>query len=151
MSLRAVRMQTDRSVLYLKWEVPFRKSGHKCPHEQCGQDIKLDSLDTPPRSYLELAEVSLPCRSRPFRRMYLLKVPVDMQILITSHFGGNCAFCDELLLTTRGIGRSRVGQIDVVNPDSDHTMWHARFYVFQENGQWCFTAKPPRETGKQPG
>lgn len=61
MSLRAVRMQPDRSVLYLKWELPFRKAGHKCPHDQCGHDIKLDPLDTPPRSYLELVEVISPC------------------------------------------------------------------------------------------
>lgn len=60
MSLRAVRMQPGRNVLCLKWEVPFKRTGHRCPHEQCGQDIKLDPLDTPPRSYSELVEV-IPC------------------------------------------------------------------------------------------
>ena len=57
MSLRAVRMQAHDNVKCLKWELPFRKTGHKCPYDMCGQDIKLDPLDTPPRSYLELVEV----------------------------------------------------------------------------------------------
>ena len=67
-----------------------------------------------------------------------------MQGLVTSHFGGNCTFCDELLLTSRVVDRSRVGQIDVVKPDSGATM---RFFVFQESGQWCFTVRPPEEKG----
>ena len=67
-----------------------------------------------------------------------------MQALITSHFGGNCSFCDELLLTSRGIGRSRVGLIQVVEPDTNYTM---SFFVFQQDGQWCFTSTPPKERG----
>ena len=67
-----------------------------------------------------------------------------MQVLITSHFAGGCSFCDELLLTSRGPARSRVGQIEVMEPESRRTMC---FFVFQDNGQWCFTTTPPKEQG----
>ena len=60
MSLRSIKMQLGKSnsMLYLKWELPFRTAGHVCPHDRCGRDIKLDPLDTPPRSYSELVEVT---------------------------------------------------------------------------------------------
>lgn len=41
----------------LRWELSRTRHSQSCPFEHCGELVKYDPLDTPPRSFMELAEV----------------------------------------------------------------------------------------------
>lgn len=50
-------LQYPGNMQTLHWELPLRKSSYTCPFQKCGDLVKPHPLDTPPRSFRELAEV----------------------------------------------------------------------------------------------
>ena len=52
------------SLRALVWQLPLHKASYSCPFEGCGELVKLDPLDTPPRNFRELAEVGALARFR---------------------------------------------------------------------------------------
>ncbi len=41
----------------LVWQLPLHKGSYSCPFDRCGELLRTDPLDTPPRNFRELAEV----------------------------------------------------------------------------------------------
>ena len=56
-------LKTPANLRTLVWQLPLHKASYTCPFERCGELVRPNPLDTPPRNFRELAEVSAQARA----------------------------------------------------------------------------------------